>query len=76
MDKLVGPKVRICVTRFLPNIFLDAMKQNSEAAVGMLDSEHENPELIWNEDTRKKVRKKHLKFERLKPNFSKILKHH
>ena len=21
----------------------------------MLDSEHENPELIWNEDTRKKV---------------------
>ena len=31
------------------------MKQNPEAAVSMLDSEHENPELIWNEDTRKKV---------------------
>ena len=57
MDKLVGPKVRICVTRFLPVIFLDAMKQNPEASVGMLDSEHENPELIWNEDTRKKVAK-------------------
>ena len=55
MDKLVGPKVRICVTRFFPAIFLDAMKQNPEAAVGMLDSEHENPELIWNEETRKKV---------------------
>ena len=55
MDKLVGPKVRICVTRFLPTIFLDAMKQSPEAAVSMLDSEHENPELIWNEDTRKKV---------------------
>jgi len=55
MDKLVGPKVRICVTRFLPPIFLDAMKQSPEAAVSMLDSEHENPELIWNEDTRKKV---------------------
>jgi len=54
-DKLVGPKVRICVTKFLPNIFMDAMKQNPEAAVTMLDSEHENPELIWNEDTRAKV---------------------
>ena len=26
-----------------------------QAAVSMLDSEHENPELIWNEDTRAKV---------------------
>ena len=31
------------------------MKQSPEAAVSMLDSEHENPELIWNDDTRKKV---------------------
>ena len=60
MDKLVGPKVRICVTRFLPTIFLDAMKQSPEAAVSMLDSEHENPELIWNEDTRKKVDRTHI----------------
>merc|ERR1719342_1324608 len=42
-DKLVGPKVRISVTRFLPSIFLDAMKQS--------------PEVIWNDDTRKKVAK-------------------
>ena len=54
-DKLVGPKVRICVTKFLPTIFVDAMKTNPEAAVGMLDSEQENPELIWNSDTRAKV---------------------
>ena len=60
MDKLVGPKVRICVTRFLPTIFLDAMKQSPEAAVSMLDSEHENPELIWNEDTRKKVERSNI----------------
>ena len=52
---MVGPKVRICVTKFLPTIFVDAMKQNPEAAVAMLDSEHENPELIWNEETRAKV---------------------
>ena len=47
--------MRICVTKFLPTIFVDAMKQNPEAAVNTLDSEHENPELIWNEDTKKKV---------------------
>merc|ERR1719341_2300226 len=55
MDKLIGPKVRITINKFLPTIFVDAMKQNPEAAVSMLDSEHENPELIWNEDTRQKV---------------------
>ena len=33
LSKMVGPKVRICVTRFLPPIFLDAMKQSPEAAV-------------------------------------------
>ena len=43
------------MTKFLPTIFVDAMKQNPEAAVAMLDSEHENPELIWNEETRAKV---------------------
>ncbi|XP_023328115.1 dnaJ homolog subfamily C member 13 [Eurytemora carolleeae] len=55
MDKLVGPKVRISINKFLPTIFVDAMKQSPEAAVSMLDSEHENPELIWNEATRNKV---------------------
>jgi len=55
MDKLVGPKVRITINKFLPIIFVDAMKQNPEASVSMLDSEHENPELIWNNDTRERV---------------------
>jgi len=55
MDKLIGPKVRITINKFLPTIFVDAMKQNPEAAVSMLDSEHENPELIWNEETRARV---------------------
>jgi DnaJ family protein C protein 13 len=39
MDKLVGPKVRICITKFLPTIFVDAMKQSPEAAISMLDSQ-------------------------------------
>lgn len=30
MDKLVGPKVRISINKFLPTIFVDAMKQSPE----------------------------------------------
>jgi len=76
-DKLVGPKVRICVTKFLPTIFVDAMKQSPEASVSMLDSEHENPELIWNEDTRQKVARvvaeecgKHFEAQKTNPELT------
>ena len=37
-DKLVGPKVRITLTKFLPLIFMDAMKDNAEASVTMFES--------------------------------------
>ena len=36
-DKLVGPKVRIVLTKFLPSIFMDAMRDSSEAAVHMFE---------------------------------------
>ncbi|CAG5130505.1 unnamed protein product, partial [Candidula unifasciata] len=54
-DKLVGPKVRILLNKFLPPIFMDAMRDSAEAAVHMFEGTHENPELIWNDDAREKV---------------------
>ena len=39
-DKLVGPKVRIILTKFLPLIFMDAMKDNPEASITMFESEY------------------------------------
>eukprot|EP00731_Ephydatia_muelleri_P039137 Em1139g1a len=36
-DKLVGPKVRIVLCKFLPLIFMDAMRDNSEASLHMFD---------------------------------------
>ncbi|BFZ15550.1 hypothetical protein BsWGS_18589 [Bradybaena similaris] len=54
-DKLVGPKVRILLNKFLPPIFMDAMRDSAEAAVNMFEGTHENPELIWNDDAREKV---------------------
>ncbi|XP_074640124.1 dnaJ homolog subfamily C member 13-like isoform X2 [Tubulanus polymorphus] len=54
-DKLVGPKIRILMSKFLPGIFMDAMRDSPEASVHMFEGTHENPELIWNEETREKV---------------------
>ncbi|XP_030062368.1 dnaJ homolog subfamily C member 13 isoform X1 [Microcaecilia unicolor] len=54
-DKLVGPKVRITLMKFLPGVFMDAMRDSPEAAVHIFEGTHENPELIWNENSREKV---------------------
>ena len=51
-DKLLGPKVRIALSKFLPEIFLDAMRKSVEACLQMFEGSHENPELIWNEKSR------------------------
>jgi DnaJ family protein C protein 13 len=54
-DKLVGPKVRLTVNRFLPTLFTDAMRETPHTCVYMFESTHENPELIWDVDARQRV---------------------
>ncbi|KPP77846.1 dnaJ-like subfamily C member 13-like, partial [Scleropages formosus] len=54
-DKLVGPKVRLTLMRFLPAVFMEAMRDNPEAAVHIFEGTHENPELIWNDSSRETV---------------------
>lgn len=54
-DKLSGPKVRITVCKFLPAVFLDAMIDSPQTSVQIFESEHEHPELIWNEKIRDRV---------------------
>uniref|UniRef100_A0A2D4PC99 DnaJ homologue subfamily C GRV2/DNAJC13 N-terminal domain-containing protein n=7 Tax=Micrurus TaxID=8634 RepID=A0A2D4PC99_MICSU len=41
--------------KFLPSVFMDAMRDNPEAAVHIFEGTHENPELIWNDNSREKV---------------------
>lgn len=74
-DKLVGPKVRIVLSKFLPPIFMDAMRDSPEASVHMFEGTHENPELIWNDDSRekvsdvvKKLKNSHFKAQRENPD--------
>ena len=38
-DKLIGPKVKIVLSKFLPPIFMDAMRDNAEASVHMYEGE-------------------------------------
>lgn len=54
-DKLHGPRWSRFLTKFLPPIFMDAMRDSPKACVQLFDSTTENPELIWNDDSRSKV---------------------
>ncbi|XP_038048790.1 dnaJ homolog subfamily C member 13-like isoform X3 [Patiria miniata] len=54
-DKLMGPRIRILLCKFLPPIFMDAMRDSPEASIHMFEGVHENPELIWNDEAREKV---------------------
>ena len=36
-DKLIGPKVKIVLAKFLPAIFMDAMRDSAEASVHMFE---------------------------------------
>lgn len=51
-DKLVGPKVRIIVAKFLPAIFMDAMRESPEASVHMFEGQFQghwvSKELVTN----------------------------
>ncbi|GBP27281.1 DnaJ homolog subfamily C member 13 [Eumeta japonica] len=53
-DKLHGPKVRLVIGRYVPPVFADAMR-TPPSAVHMFDSQHEHPELVWDDAARRRV---------------------
>lgn len=54
-DKLSGPRVKILLSKFLPSIFCEAMTESPASAVQLFDSNTENPEIVWNDNTRANV---------------------
>ena len=36
-DKLIGPRVKILLSKFLPSIFMDAMRDSPDASVHMFE---------------------------------------
>ncbi|OQR69176.1 dnaJsubfamily C member 13-like [Tropilaelaps mercedesae] len=54
-DKLSGPKLVRLLGRFMPAVFLDAMKESPQESVTLFEGNQENPELIWNEESRERL---------------------
>ncbi|XP_028029747.1 dnaJ homolog subfamily C member 13 isoform X2 [Bombyx mandarina] len=55
-DKLHGPKVRLAISRYVPGVFAEAMRESGPAsAVHMYDAAHEHPELVWSDDVRQRL---------------------
>ncbi|KAK0425897.1 hypothetical protein QR680_009446 [Steinernema hermaphroditum] len=55
-DNQSGPRWNRFISRFLPPIFADGLRDSPQAAVAMFDSDNETPELIWNDTVRQNVR--------------------
>lgn len=51
-DKLEGPRIRLVLTRFLPPLLVDAMRDSPENVVRLFDTNAENPELVWDDAAR------------------------
>lgn len=54
-DKLQGRRLSLALGRFLPEVFLDAMRQVPQEAVHLFEVNQENPELIWNDEARERL---------------------
>lgn len=56
-DKVSGPRVKLLLQQYLPPAICDALRDAPSSAVTILHSDQENPEIIWNEDSRKSIAK-------------------
>ncbi|XP_046608377.1 dnaJ homolog subfamily C member 13 isoform X1 [Neodiprion virginianus] len=74
-DKLAGPKVKLDLSKFLPRLFSEAIRDAPKQCVHMFESRHENPELIWDDDSKNRVsrivsemKEEHYAAQRVNPN--------
>ena len=54
-DKLVGPRVKLILAKLVPPAIVDQMRDSPGTAVHMYQANHENPELIWTDESRQHV---------------------
>ena len=54
-DKISGPRVRLLLGQFLPPAICDAIRDAPTSAINLLQNDQENPEIIWNDETRTHV---------------------
>ncbi|KAK0084129.1 hypothetical protein PV325_007587 [Microctonus aethiopoides] len=54
-DKLAGPKVKLDLSKFLPRLFGEAIRDAPKQCVHMFETKHENPELVWDDEAKNRV---------------------
>ena len=54
-DKIIGPKVKIILSKFLPAIFMDAMRDSAEASVHMFEGKSTSFFLLCEVDLEKSI---------------------
>ncbi|XP_046663118.1 LOW QUALITY PROTEIN: dnaJ homolog subfamily C member 13-like [Homalodisca vitripennis] len=54
-DKLSGPRVRLALDKFLPPAICDALRDSPAQCPSLLDTNQENPELVWDDESKRKV---------------------
>lgn len=52
-----GPRWTRAMVQYMPAIFADACRDSSRTAINLFDTNAENPELIWSDESRDAVRK-------------------
>ena len=77
-DKLVGPKVKITLSKFLPTIFMDAMRENTEVSVYMFEGKGHEGMMMYTtgHDCRSaniKARESYIIFDELEYYYTKKL---
>lgn len=54
-DKLSGPRVCLALGRFLPPALCEALRDRPAQCPNLLNTNHENPELVWDDAHRRTV---------------------
>lgn len=51
--------MRLSISRHIPGVFCDAMREGAAGAAHMFDAQHEHPELVWS-DAQRAPRARHI----------------
>lgn len=54
-EKLSGPRLRLALTQILPLAIVDTMRDLPLSTIRLMDNDQENPELVWNNKSRKHI---------------------
>uniref|UniRef100_A0A0K2TL60 J domain-containing protein n=1 Tax=Lepeophtheirus salmonis TaxID=72036 RepID=A0A0K2TL60_LEPSM len=57
-NKLFGQKFIIYLQKYIPRAVIEYIRQNPKGSISFFDANHENPELLWNDNKKEKLKKK------------------